>query len=141
MPLRIYNTLRRAKEPFESLQPGKVRLYVCGVTVYDRCHIGHARANVAFDVVFRYLKFSGFEVTYGRDVTDVDHMTIKRANETKTPWQDLTRRYINEFTRDIKRLGNASPDLEPKATDHIPAMITLIERLIEKGLAYVSGGD
>ncbi|MFO1519882.1 MAG: cysteine--tRNA ligase [bacterium] len=141
MPLRLYNTLRRNKENFEPIEAGKVKLYVCGVTVYDRCHIGHARANVAFDVIYRYLKYLGYEVRFVRNFTDVDDKIIKRSAERNEPWQELTRRYIEEFTRDMSSLGNLMPDVEPKATEHIPQMIRLIEDLIRKGLAYESGGD
>ena len=116
-------------------------MYVCGVTVYDRCHIGHARANVVFDVIFRYLQYSGFQVTFVRNFTDVDDKIIKRSNELNIPWQQLTQRYIDEFTRDITALGNVPPTTEPKATDHISEMITLIEKLIKNGKAYVSEGD
>jgi len=141
MPLRIYNTLRRSKEEFGPLTKGRVRMYVCGVTVYDRCHIGHARANVVFDIIYRYLKHSGYEVHFVRNFTDVDDKIIKRSNELGLPWQELTQKYIGEFTRDMTALGNVSPSLEPKATEHIPQMIDLIETLIKKGMAYVVEGD
>jgi cysteinyl-tRNA synthetase len=141
MPLRVYNTLNRNKETFEPLVPGKVRMYVCGVTVYDLCHLGHARANVAFDVIYRYLKFLGYEITYVRNFTDVDDKIIKRSNELRIPWNELTARYTAEFLKDIKALGNESPTIEPKATEHIPEMIRLIEKLIKKGLAYEVEGD
>jgi cysteinyl-tRNA synthetase len=141
MSLRLYNTLHRNKEEFEPLQKGKVRMYVCGVTVYDRSHIGHARANVVFDVIYRYLKFSGYEVTFIRNFTDVDDKIIKRSNELKITWQSLTQKYIEEFTRDITALGNIRPTMEPKATDHITEMLALIDKLVKSGKAYVSGGD
>ncbi len=142
MPLKLYNTLRREKETFEPLQAGKVKMYVCGVTVYDKCHIGHARANVTFDVIFRYLKYLKYEVEYVRNFTDVDDKIIKRSNELKITWQELTERYIREFSEDMKVLGNETPTREPKATEHMPQMISIIEKLISKNLAYaVESGD
>ncbi len=141
MPLKLYNTLHHQKENFEPMTPGKVKLYVCGVTVYDRCHIGHARANVAFDVLYRHLQFKKFEVTYVRNFTDVDDKIIRRSQELNVSWQDLTQRYIGEFDQDMQSLGNLKPQIEPKATDHISQMIAVIEKLIAKNLAYVSQGD
>lgn len=141
MSLKLYNTLTRSKEIFEPMTPGKVRMYVCGVTVYDKCHVGHARANVTFDIIYRYLKFLKYDVTYVRNFTDIDDKIIKRSNEQKIPWKDLTEHYILEFRQDMEKLGNEPPTLEPKATEHIPQMIALIENLITKDLAYTAGGD
>lgn len=141
MPLKIYNTLQRRKEEFEPLIPNKVRFYLCGATVYDLSHLGHARANVSFDVIFRYLKFLGYDVTYVRNFTDVDDKIIKRAQESKISPQELAEKFIVEFEKDMKALGNETPTIQPKATEHIPQMIRLIEKLIEKNLAYPSNGD
>jgi cysteinyl-tRNA synthetase len=141
MALRIYNSLGRKKEPFETIEPGKVRMYVCGPTVYDSCHIGHARSVVVFDVIFRYLQALGLEVTYVRNFTDVDDKIIKRANELGIPAQELADRYIDEFYQDMDALNVKRATIEPKATQHIDQMITVIERLFEKKLAYTVDGD
>ncbi len=143
MTLKLYNTLSSQKEEFIPLQPKKIRMYVCGVTVYDKCHLGHARANVAFDVIYRYLKhhFADHEIEFVRNFTDVDDKIIQRSNEKKIPWQELTEHYIAEFRKDMKALGNVSPTLEPKATDHISQMIILIQKLMDKGIAYSADGD
>jgi cysteinyl-tRNA synthetase len=129
------------KEVFEPLQPGKVGMYVCGVTVYDYCHIGHARANVVFDVIYRYLQFIGYDVTYVRNYTDVDDKIIKRANERGITSDDLAGEFIQAFDEDMARLGLADPTVQPKATHHIDHIIALVQRLIERGIAYESGGD
>lgn len=141
MPLRVYNTLTGKKEEFQPLIPGKVGMYVCGVTVYDYCHIGHARANVVFDIVFRYLRFLGFDVNYVRNYTDVDDKIINRANERGIDSRELAEEFIRAFDEDMERLGMALPTHQPKATEHIPQIITLIERLIERGIAYEAAGD
>jgi len=141
MPLRIYNTLTSAKEDFIPLQPGKVGMYVCGVTVYDNCHIGHARANVAFDVVFRYLRHAGYEVTYVRNYTDIDDKIINRANRDGVPFNVISERYIKAFDEDMARLNLALPTHQPKATEYVDEIIALVERLIEVGAAYPADGD
>lgn len=141
MSLVIYNTALRNKEAFLPLTPGQVKLYACGVTVYDRCHLGHARASVVFDVVYRYLLFSGYQVSYVRNFTDIDDKIIRRAEEKKIFWKDLTCQNIVAFHEDMEALGNLPPTVEPRATDHIADMIALIVRLIENNLAYVAGGD
>ena len=141
MPLRVYNTLSGEKETFVPLLPGKAGLYVCGVTVYDYCHIGHARANVVFDIIFRYLKYAGYDVTYVRNYTDIDDKIIKRANQEGCDYRVIAERYIQAFDEDMARLGLAKPTVEPKATDHIGGIIAIIEALIAKGHAYVSDGD
>ncbi|MBF0491740.1 MAG: cysteine--tRNA ligase [Deltaproteobacteria bacterium] len=143
MSLKLYNTLTSQKEEFIPLQPKKIRMYVCGVTVYDKCHLGHARANVAFDVIYRYLKhrFPDHQIEFVRNFTDVDDKIIQRSNEQKIPWQELTEKYIAEFHNDMRALGNGSPTLEPKATEHIPQMLQLIQKLIDKGIAYTADGD
>lgn len=143
MPLKVYNTLSRRKEEFIPLDPQgkKVKMYVCGVTVYDYSHIGHARANVVFDLIGRYLKFKGYDLNFVRNFTDVDDKIIKRANELKISCEELTQKFIDAFHEDMKSLGNVDVNLEPKATEHIPEMIQIIEKLIEKGMAYASKGD
>lgn len=141
MPLRVYNTLTGEKETFVPLIPGKVSMYVCGVTVYDYCHIGHARAYVSFDVIYRYLRFSGYDVTYIRNYTDIDDKIIKRANQEGTDYRTIADRYIGTFDEDMERLGIEKPTEEPKATDHIAGIISIIETLVAKGHAYDSDGD
>ena len=141
MALRVYNTLSGSKEEFVPLTPGKVGMYVCGVTVYDNCHIGHARANVVFDMIFRYLGANGLEVTYVRNYTDIDDKIINRANREGVPYQEISERFIAEFDADMARLALRLPTFQPKATDNIPEIVTLVEKLIEKGFAYQSGSD
>ncbi|MEK9952792.1 MAG: class I tRNA ligase family protein, partial [Curvibacter sp.] len=138
MSLRIYNTLTRALEPFTPLELGHVRMYVCGMTVYDLCHLGHARAMVAFDVVQRWLKASGWRVTYVRNVTDIDDKIIKRALDNGETIRALTERMIEALHQDADALGIERPDHEPRATEYVPQMLGLIERLERKGLAYRS---
>lgn len=141
MALRVYNTLTGEKELFVPLIPGKAGMYVCGVTVYDYCHIGHARAGVVFDIIFRYLKYAGYDVTYVRNYTDIDDKIINRANQEGTDYRTIADRYIQAFDEDMGRLGLAKPTVEPKATDHIDGIVGIIEELIAKGHAYVSEGD
>ncbi|NOZ00323.1 MAG: cysteine--tRNA ligase [Deltaproteobacteria bacterium] len=141
MALRVYNTATRHKDDFEPLEPGKVRMYVCGVTVYDVCHIGHARAYVAFDVIQRYLRWSGYDVTYVRNFTDVDDKIIARANEKGIPVTELTDRFIAEFHEDMDALGVQRADIEPRVTDHIPDIVETVKRIVENGHGYVEGGD
>jgi cysteinyl-tRNA synthetase len=129
------------KQDFVPLVPGKVGMYVCGVTVYDHCHIGHARANIVFDIVYRYLKFAGYDVTYVRNYTDVDDKIINRANERGISSKELSEQYIKAFDEDMDALGLEKPTHQPKATDYIPQIIDLVSRLIERGLAYESAGD
>jgi cysteinyl-tRNA synthetase len=139
--LRVYNTLSGKKEVFKPLRGKKVGMYACGVTVYDLCHIGHARSTVVFDVIFRYLRFLGYEVTYVRNITDLDDKIIKRANDEGVPWQDIADRYTREFNADMEALGLEKPTQEPKATDHILEMIRMTERLMEEEYAYQADGD
>jgi cysteinyl-tRNA synthetase len=142
MSLHIYNTLSRALEPLTPLEPGHVRMYVCGMTVYDFCHLGHARAMVAFDVVQRWLKASGLRVTYVRNVTDIDDKIIKRALENGETIRALTNRMVDALHQDADALGIERPTHEPRATDFVPQMLRLIGQLQDKGLAYQSGsGD
>jgi len=141
MSLRVYNTMAGRKEEFVPLRPGKVGMYVCGVTVYDYCHIGHARANIVFDVIYRYLKFAGFEVNYVRNYTDVDDKIINRANERGIDSRQLAEEFIRAFDEDMAALGLDLPTHQPKATEFIPQIIGIVQRLIERGLAYAAGGD
>ena len=141
MSLRIYNTLTRKKEEFQPVRPGKVGMYVCGVTVYDMCHIGHARSMVFFDVVYRYLSGKGLDITYVRNFTDVDDKIINRANEVGEDWKELAERFIREFYVDMDALGLHRPTVEPRATEHIEQIQNIVARLIETGNAYEAGGD
>ena len=141
MSLRLYNTLSGQKEPFEPRVPGKVSMYVCGVTVYDYCHIGHARANIVFDTVFRYLRYAGFDVTYVRNYTDVDDKIINRANQRGITSRDLAEEFIRAFDEDMEALGLCQPTHQPRATDYIPQIIAMVETLIAKGMAYAVEGD
>jgi cysteinyl-tRNA synthetase len=129
------------KEEFKPLVPGAVSMYVCGVTVYDHCHIGHARANIVFDIVYRYLKYAGYDVTYVRNYTDIDDKIINRANERGISYQSLTEQYIRAFDDDMTALGLLQPTHQPKATDYIPQIVDLVSKLIERDLAYESAGD
>ena len=130
MSLRVYNTLSGKKEEFQPLVPNKVGMYVCGVTVYDYCHIGHARANIVFDIVYRYLQYSNYEVTYVRNYTDVDDKIIARANERGITSQALSEEFIEAFDEDMVALGLRKPTHEPKATEHIAQIVTLVQGLI-----------
>src|SRR5690554_6809041 len=140
--LQIYNSLTQRKEEFKPLQPGKVGLYVCGVTIYDFCHIGHARTYVAFDVVVRYLRYIGYEVTFVRNVTDVDDKIIKRAHETNDNIDAVTERFLAYMHEDFDALNLTRPDIEPRVTTHMQEIIDLIETLVAKKHAYVAdSGD
>ncbi|MEK9689310.1 MAG: class I tRNA ligase family protein, partial [Burkholderiaceae bacterium] len=142
MALSIYNTLTRDLVPFKPLTPGEARMYVCGMTVYDLCHLGHARVMVAFDVVQRWLRASGLKVTYVRNITDIDDKIIARALENGESIRTLTDRMIAEMHADADALGIERPAAEPRAMDYVPQMLDLISRLQDKGLAYQSGnGD
>lgn len=140
--LKIYNTLAREKQTFVPIVAGKVSMYVCGMTVYDFCHLGHARVMVVFDMVNRWLRASGFDVTYVRNITDIDDKIIKRANENGEDIATLTQRFIDAMDQDSALLGVLRPDIEPRATAHIDGMIAMIGALIEKGHAYhAENGD
>jgi cysteinyl-tRNA synthetase len=141
MSLKIFNTLSGRKEEFVPLTPGQARMYVCGVTVYDASHIGHARSLLTFDIIYRYLRFLGYRVEFVRNFTDVDDKIIKRANDENVRWETITERYIEEFYRDSELLGLLRPTIEPRATLHIAEIIALIQRLENKGLAYCVDGD
>lgn len=144
----VYNTLIGEKEEFKTIEPGRVKMYVCGPTVYDYCHLGHGRAYVAFDIIYRYLRYQGYDINYVRNITDIDDKIIARANELDLPGKSLkekvkqlTEKYIKEFLADMESLNTLPPTTEPRATEYIPKMITFIEQLIERGYAYVVGGN
>ena len=140
--LKIYNTLTRQKEEFKPINAGKVGMYVCGVTIYDLCHIGHGRTFVSFDVVSRYLRYLGYDLTFVRNITDIDDKIIKRAAENGESCDSLTERLIQDMYTDFDALNMRRPDVEPRATKFIPEIIALVEKLIEKGFAYVAdNGD
>jgi len=139
--LSIYNTLTGKKEPFHSFQPNIVRMYVCGVTVYDYCHIGHARSALVFDVMRRYLTFSGYRVEFVKNFTDVDDKIIKRANEQGVSCDAITAKYIQAYYEDMRKLGIGPASIEPKATEHMTDIIRLIQNLVKKGIAYQVDGD
>ena len=140
--LQIHNSLTGKKEVFKPIKPGHVGMYVCGDTVYDFCHIGHARSKVAFDIVRRYFQFIGYQVNFVRNITDIDDRIITRANENKEPFDALTARFTQFMHEDYARIGLLPPDSEPRATDHIEGIIKITEQLIEKGYAYAaSNGD
>ena len=134
--LSVYNTLNNKKEIFKSIEPNKVKMYVCGMTVYDFCHIGHARVLIVFDMITRWLRESGYEVHYVRNITDIDDKIIKKAFDENVDYSVITGNFIKEMNYDAAQLGVISPSLEPKATDHIDEMIEMIEGLINKGFAY-----
>ncbi len=139
--MKIYNTLTGKKEEFVPLIHNKIKIYACGVTVYDHCHIGHARSAIVFDVIRRYLEYKGFDVTYVRNFTDIDDKIINRAHQEGIPWDEVARKYTEEYYQDMEKLGVARADIEPKATEHIKEMIDIIKGLIEKGFAYESDGS
>lgn len=138
MTITIYNSLSRQKEPLIPMQPGKIGMYVCGMTVYDRCHLGHARSMVCFDVIVRFLRYSGLQVKYVRNITDIDDKIIARAAERGMSFQDLTQEQIAFMHEDARALGTLPPDLEPCASHHMPHIIALIQRLYDSGYAYVT---
>ena len=140
--LKIFNTLTSEKQEFKPIEPGKVRMYVCGMTVYDFCHLGHARVMVVFDMVARYMRSLGLDVNYVRNITDIDDKIIKRANENDEDISELTERFIAAMNEDAATLGVLSPDAEPKATEHMPQIISMIKKLIKNKYAYAAeNGD
>lgn len=140
--LKIYNSISRQKEEFKPIQPGKIGMYVCGVTIYDLCHIGHGRTFVCFDMIVRYLRYRGYEVNYQRNITDVDDKIIKRANENGESCDSLTERLIGEMHADFDALNMVRPSFEPRATLHIDEIIDMVTRLLDRGHAYVAAdGD
>ncbi len=142
MPLTIYNSRTRRKEPFTPIHPGEVRMYVCGVTVYDDAHIGHARCYVAFDAIHRHLLARDYRVTYARNFTDIDDKIIRRAAELNLAWDEVARRYMDSFGADMAALGVLPPTIEPRATEHIPEIIAQVQDLVRRGHAYaLDNGD
>jgi len=141
MEIRVFNTMTNRKDALKPLRAGEVGMYVCGPTVYDMSHVGHARVYVTFDVVARFLRFLGQKVRYVRNFTDVDDKIIKRANEQGLPSNEVSERFIKEFLADMETLAVARPDVEPKVTEHIPEIVALIEKIIANGHAYQVGGD
>ena len=141
MPILIHNSKTNRKEKLVPLEEGQVKMYVCGITAYDYCHIGHARSVLVFDMIYRYLRQRGYQVTFVRNFTDIDDKIIKRAREEGTTCEELSQRFIAKFHEDMAALGTAPPTLEPLATEHLPEMIALIQELIAKDLAYESEGD
>jgi len=141
MTTRVFNTLTRGKEDLSPVHAGEVRMYVCGVTVYDLSHIGHGRSGIVFDVMRRYLKHRGHTVKFVKNFTDIDDKIIRKANQEGVSAQEISERYIEEYRTDMASLGVAPADVEPRATEHVPQMIALIERLIAKGVAYPVEGD
>jgi cysteinyl-tRNA synthetase len=139
--MKIYNTLAGEKEEFVPLSPGRVTIYACGVTVYDHCHIGHARSAVVFDIMRRYLNYKGFEVLYVRNFTDIDDKIINRAKQEGITWDQVAQKYTGEYYKDMDKLGVKRADVEPKATEHIPEIIDIVKGLIRKGYAYESEGS
>jgi cysteinyl-tRNA synthetase len=140
--LQIYNTLHKGKQPFIPIEQGKVRMYVCGITVYDYCHLGHARMLVVFDMIYRYLKARGYRVTYVRNITDIDDKIIRRSQENGEHFSELTERFIRAMNEDTAALNILPPDHEPRATENIGAILQMIETLILRGHAYqASNGD
>ncbi len=141
MSVVIYNTKTKTKEPFQPLVSPQVTMYVCGVTVYDDCHLGHARSALVFDTIRRYLEFRGYQVKYVRNFTDVDDKIINRAEQDGIPWTEVTETYIKAFYRDMGRLGIIAPNVEPRATEHIGDIVDMIAGLVDKGFAYEVDGD
>ena len=141
MPVMVYNTLTRKKEPLEPIEPGRVGIYTCGPTVYNFIHIGNARAFVLFDVVRRYLQYRGYTVKYVQNLTDVDDKIINRANEEGIPASEVAEKYIRHYFDDADALGIHRADYHPRATDLIAEMVSFIEKLLDKGFAYVVDGD
>jgi cysteinyl-tRNA synthetase len=139
--LKVYNTLKGSKETFRPLAPGRIRMYVCGVTVYDRSHLGHARSAIVFDVIRRYLKYKGYRVRYVRNFTDVDDKIINRAHQEGKSWKEIAETYIRTYEEDMIRLGVKPADVEPKATEYINRMVGLIRQLVRKEYAYAVDGN
>src|SRR6266700_756156 len=138
--MKLYNTLTRTKEEFLPLTAGEVKMYSCGVTVYDLSHVGHARMMIVFDMISRYLRFAGYRVTFVRNFTDIEDKIIRRANQEGVSASEISERYVVAFREDIAALGVMAPEVEPKATEHVPEMIAMIGRLVADGFAYVVDG-
>ena len=138
MALRVYNTLTKKKEEFIPIQEGKVGIYVCGITAYDVCHVGHARSAIVFDVIYKYLKFKGYDVTYVKNFTDVDDKIIEKAINEKADISEISERYIVEHNADMDKLGIARPTIAPRATENIEGMVRLVDTLLELSLIHIS---
>ena len=141
MSLTLYNTLTRKKETFEPLEPGRVKLYCCGVTVYDYSHVGHARNYIAWDVLRRYLLWRGYEVQFVQNFTDIDDKIIKRSHQENVSWNQITEKYIQAYLEDMAKLNILEADHYPKATEVIPQIVDFIKTLIDRGYAYPVEGD
>ena len=141
MSIQLYNTLTRKKEPLETLEPGKVKMYVCGPTVYNKAHIGHAMSAMVFDIIRRYLEYRGYEVAYAMNFTDVDDKIIRRANEMGVDPFKLAEGYINDFQQDMKDLNIKPATYNPRATQEIDEIIKIVQGLVDKGYAYPLDGD
>ena len=139
--MKIYNTMARAKEELVPTTPGEIKMYSCGVTVYDLSHVGHARMLMVFDVIARYLRFAGYRVTFVRNFTDIDDKIIRRAGQEGVSAREVSERNIAAFHADMAALEVLPPEIEPKATEHVPEMIGLVERLVARRYAYVVDGD
>ena len=139
--IKLFNSLSKKKEIFKAIEPGKVKMYVCGMTVYDFCHLGHARVLIVFDLINRWFTVSGYDVIYVRNITDIDDKIIARAAEQGIPFGDLTQKFIDEMNTDAHTLGVISPDIEPRATESIGAMIAMIQTLLEKNFAYIGANN
>ena len=139
--IKLFNSLSKKKEIFKAIEPGKVKMYVCGMTVYDFCHLGHARVLIVFDLINRWFKVSGYDVIYVRNITDIDDKIIARVAEQGIPFGDLTQKFIDEMNTDAHTLGVISPDIEPRATESIGAMIAMIQTLLEKNFAYIGANN
>ncbi|EOI0942661.1 class I tRNA ligase family protein, partial [Klebsiella pneumoniae] len=140
--IKLTNTLGMQKELLVPVKESKIGMYVCGVTVYDLCHLGHARTFVAFDMIVRYLRFRGYDVTFVRNITDIDDKIIQRARDTGEDWRSLTERMVHEMHIDFAKLGILPPNIEPRPTEHIPQIISMIERLLHRQFAYIAeNGD
>ena len=141
MAITIYNTKSKKKEAFVPLITGQVSMYVCGVTVYDDCHLGHARSALTFDMIRCYLEFSGYQVTYVRNFTDIDDKILQRAEKDGVAWNEISKRYIKAFYRDMGALGITKPTVEPRATEHMADILRMVEGLVNKDMAYQIEGD
>ncbi len=141
MDLRVYNTISGKKETFTPTEEGKVKMYACGVTVYDHCHVGHARSGIVFDTIYRYLIRKGYDVTFIKNFTDIDDKIIRKSQQENIPWQEVGEKYIASFYEDMDALNILRPTYEPRATEHIDDMISLVDTLLKKGHAYIAEGD
>ena len=140
MSIVLYNTKTKKNDVFVPLIHGQVSMYVCGVTVYDDCHLGHARSALTFEMIRRYLEFSGYQVTYVRNFTDIDDKILNRAQREGVPWNDISERYIQAFYRDMETLGITKPSAEPRATEHMQDILNMVEGLVKKKMAYELDG-